>query len=314
MSAEEIWNDLRAERERPIFRRVSEDHPYDIYVGIDLHEAPVLMLLSAHPVEQLPRLKALDLSQTVRHDGKFAIVIALSVSELLHPFSHVCEDLIASLRQFHPAGREAAFLLTRLEKWRRLLEATRKGLSHEELLGLIGELLFLERLIARVGEAPAINAWLGPTGAPQDFQSGEHIYEIKVCAIAAHKIAISSLDQLHTPGTHTTLIVFSIGSAGAEQGGAFSTNSLVSRIRRLISDPIASSAFDVKLAEVGFDETQEESDALFVVDKERAFDVRRGFPCLTPLSVPSAVVSAQYCIDLDGCAQFEIPFSSVTGK
>ena len=57
MSAEQIWNDVRAQRERPVFKRVDERHPYDVYLGVDVNELPVLMLLSARPVEQLPRLK-----------------------------------------------------------------------------------------------------------------------------------------------------------------------------------------------------------------------------------------------------------------
>ena len=56
MSAEQIWNDVRAQRERPVFKRVDERHPYDLYLGVDVHESPVLMLLSARSVEQLPRL------------------------------------------------------------------------------------------------------------------------------------------------------------------------------------------------------------------------------------------------------------------
>src|SRR5580698_5784721 len=118
MSAEQIWNDVRAQRERPVFKRVDERHPYDVYLGVDVNELPVLMLLSARPVEQLPRLKSLEVSQNVRHDGKFAVLISLSTPDLLHPFCSVCDDLIESLRSFTPAGAEAPYLLNRLEKWR----------------------------------------------------------------------------------------------------------------------------------------------------------------------------------------------------
>lgn len=309
MSAEHIWNDLRSQRERPIFRRVNENHPHDLYLGIDVREAPVLMLLSSRSVEQMPRLKSLDLSQNIRQDGKFAILITLSVPDLLHPFSYVCDDLIEGLRHFNTADGEAPFLLTRLENWRRLLEATKKALSHEELLGLLGELLFLEQLIPRLGSKSAIDAWLGPTGTPQDFQSGGHIYEIKVCPLGAHTVIISSLDQLHTSSIPTSLVVFSIGSAGLAQAASFSANSLVTRIRNLIQDPIALSAFDGKLLQAGFDEAQVESDSFFIVDRIKAFDVRDGFPRLTPLSVPQAIVDARYSLDLDHCREFEVSVS-----
>lgn len=312
MSAEQIWNDVRAQRERPVFKRVDERHPYDLYLGVDVHESPVLLLLSSRSVEQLPRLKSLEVSQNLRHDGKFAILISLSTPDLLHPFCSVCDDLIESVRNFTPPGGEALYLLNRLEKWRRLLETTRKGLSQPQLLGLMGELLFLEQLIARIGPASAVTSWLGPSGAPQDFQAGGELYEIKVCPIGAHIVVISSLEQLHTANTPTTLVVFSIGASSVEQSGAFTTNALASRIRHsLTDDPTASSNFELKLAELGFDEGQPECDSGFLVDTVRAFAVRDSFPRLTPASVPSAIPTATYSLDLDRCTEFEIPFSRV---
>jgi hypothetical protein len=312
MSAEQIWNDVRAQRERPIFKRADERHPYDLYVGVDARESPVLMLLSDRSVEQLPRLRSLEVSQNLRHDGKFAILISLSTLDLLHPFCSVCEDLIESLRSFTQPGGEAVFLLNRLEKWRRLLETTRKGLSQPQLLGLMGELLFLEQLIARIGATPAITSWLGPTGAPQDFEASGQIYEIKVCPIGAHEVIISSLEQLHTANTPTRLIVFSVGPSSSEQARAFSPNGLVSRIRNSLTDhPLAASDFELKLADLGFDEHQPECDVPLIAERARAFEVRDSFPRLTPVSVPDGITAATYSLNLDRCLDFEIPFPQV---
>lgn len=309
MPAETIWNDLRKQQERPIFRRADETHPYDIYVGIDADGAPVLMLLSSRSAEQLPRLKSLAVSQNIRHDGRFALLITLSAQELVHPFSYVCDDLIEGLRHVHPPGQAVAFLLARLQNWRRLLEGTKRRLSHEELLGLIGEILLMERLIPHLGPRASVNAWLGPAGASQDFQTGGHFYEVKSCAIGSHTVTVSSLEQLHTSGAASTLIVFFIGAAGEPQFGSFSANSLIARVRQLISDPVAASAFDGKLLQVGFDESQPESDGLFILDKEMAFDVRDEFPRLTPLSVPRGILGAKYYLDLEECLEFEISIS-----
>jgi Putative PD-(D/E)XK family member, (DUF4420) len=313
MPAEQIWNDLRAQRERPIFKRVNEAHPHDLYLGIDVQEAPVLMLLSSNSAQQIPRLRALEVSQNLRQDGKFAILISLAATELLHPFCYVCEDLIESMRRFIPPGGEALFLLNRLEKWRRLLETTKKGLSQPQLLGLIGELLFLEKQIPRLGTTAAVKSWLGPTGAPQDFQSGGRIFEIKVCAIGGHIVIISSLDQLHTGATPTNLMVFSIGTCAKDQRGAFTANTLVLRVRTLLTETPASPAFELKLAELGYDENQPECDSPFMVERVRAFDVRDSFPRLTPASVSGAISSATYSLDLDQCTEFEIPVSQVPG-
>lgn len=311
MSAEQIWNDVRAQRERPVFKRVDERHPCNLYLGVDVNELPVLMLLSDRSVEQLPRLKSLEVSQNLRQDGQFAVLISLSTADLLHPFCSVCDDLIESLRSL-TEGEAAPYLLNRLEKWRRLLEATRKGLSQPELLGLIGELLFLERLISQIGAVSGIAAWLGPDGAPQDFQTGGRLYEIKACPIGAHAVVISSLEQLHTGNAPATLIVFPIGSSSVGQTGAFTPNGLVARIRQsFANDAPAASSFELKLAQVGFDETQPECEGGFLVGTIRAFSIGESFPRLTPASVHRAISSATYSLDLDFCTEFEIPFSRV---
>jgi hypothetical protein len=313
MSAEQTWEELRIQRERPIFRRVNDVHPFDIYLGIDAHDAPLLMLLSSQSVGQLPQLRALEVSQNVRHDGKIALLVTLASSDLLYPFRYVCDDLIESLRTYTNTGSEALFLLHRLEKWRRLLEASKRGLSHAELVGLIGELLFLERLIHSIGPVAAVDAWLGPSGAPQDFQNGGRIYEIKSCAIGGHTVVISSLEQLHTGTTPTSLIVYGIGSCGADSSGAFTLNQLLTRIRQVLESTTATSTFELKLGEVGYDEKQPEAESPFVVQKIRAFDVRNTFPRLTPTTVSPAVTSATYGLDLDHCGEFEISLSQVPG-
>ena len=312
MSAEQVWNDVRAQRERPVFKRVDERHPYDLYLGVDVRESPVLMLLSHRSVGQLPRLRSLEVSQNLRHDGKFAILISLSTPDLLHPFCTVCEDLIESLRNLTQTGGEALFLLNRLEKWRQLLETTRKGLSQPQLLGLMGELLFLEQLVERIGPTPAVSSWLGPTKAPQDFEAGGHIYEIKVCPVGAHAVIISSLEQLHTANTPTTLIVFLVGPSSLEHPRAFTPNTLISRIRNCLTDhPLASSDFELKLGDLGFDEHQPECDVPLIAERARAFEVRDSFPRLTPVSVPNGIIAATYSLNLDQCLDFEIPFSQV---
>lgn len=313
MTAEDTWDDLRSQRERPVFRRVDEAHPLDIYLGIDATDTPVLMLLSSTAASELPRLKSLEVSQNLRHDGKFALLVSLTNSELLHPFRYVCDDLIESLRNHASNGTEASFMLHRLEKWRRLLEVSKRGLSHAEILGLVGELLFLEKLASSIGLTRAVDAWLGPSGAPQDFQSGGQIYEIKACTIGGHVVVISSLEQLNTGTTPAILIVYSIGSSSAEATGAFSLNELVGRVRSPLEGTAAFSTFELKLAEVGYDEKQIEADNPLLVQNIRAFDIGQGFPRLTPAMVARAVVSATYCLDLDQCKQFEIQMSQVPG-
>jgi hypothetical protein len=310
-SAEHIWNELRVQPERPVFRRVDEIHQSDLYLGIDTKEAPVLMLLSPKAVERLPHLRALEITQNIRHDGRFALLITLRNADLFHLFQYVCNDLIESSRGLTNLGQESMFVVHRLEKWRRLLEGGGRGLSRSELMGLVGELLFLKRLIRAVGCSAAVDGWLGPSGAPQDFQNGGQLYEIKACAVGSHQVAINSLEQLNTGATPAHLIVFFVGTSTPDQEGAFTPNSLVRSVRDTLADSPAASSFELKLAGLGFDEQQPECDSPLVVENTRAFALVHSFPRLIPGSVPAAISSATYCLDLYRCADFEEPVREV---
>lgn len=309
--AEHVWNELLVQNERPIFRRVDESHPFDLYFGVELNNAPVLMLLSVHQAQELPTLKALEISQNLRQDGRFALLVRLADPDLFNPFSSVCQDLIESLRDIKSESEEPTFLVNRLEKWRRLLEPRRKGLTESEIRGLIGELLFLEKLIMKCGEVQAVEAWLGPEGAPQDFQLQGCLYEVKTCTVGSHVTKITSLEQLHTSGAPTYLIVLFVATAAEGQNGAFCLNDLVLRLRDRIVTNAASAIFELKLTELGFDEGQVECNSKFLFEKARSFHVTEAFPRLTPTQVPAAVASATYCLDLDQCAEFEISYSQV---
>ncbi len=314
MSAEVTWEQLRGQHERPVFRRVDDTHPYDVYLGIDHRDAPALMLLSNKAAPDLPRLKALELSQNLRHDGKYALLVTLANPELLHPFRYVCDDLIECLRSHAaPVGKEATLMLHRLEKWRRLLELGRVGLSQAEIHGLIGELLFLERLVPLLGSAAAVQAWRGPSGAAQDFETGGRLYEIKTCGVGGHVIVISSLEQLNTGSAPAHLIAYSIGSSGANGEGSFTLKQVVTRIRTMFEGTSAASSFDLKLVEVGYNQEQPEADEPVIIPHVRAFTISEGFPRLSPSTVGTAITSATYCLDLDACKEFEIHISQVPG-
>ena len=150
-----------------VFRLLDESHPLDLYAGLDQDNRRVLMLVTQLPPEELPPTGAVEVTVHLRRDGEYAVLFRLARTELNEIFGRLCQDLVDSTRA---ATKEngAAALFQRLNRWRRLLEPGRVGLSDSELRGLYGELWFLWTMAIPVhgavdavnGIAAGLSAWL----------------------------------------------------------------------------------------------------------------------------------------------------------
>jgi len=105
----------------------------------------------------------------------------------------------------------------------------KSGLSTEQQLGLYGELLVVRQLIASIGEANAIEAWLGPASEQHDFVFGAFDAECKTTTSEKRIHTIGSASQLEKiPGRDLWLISVQITRAGLDAGE--SLNELVTAV------------------------------------------------------------------------------------
>ena len=64
--------------------------------------------------------------------------------------------------------------------------------------------------------------------------------------------------------------------------------------------------FEERLGAVGFDWTDDYSDKPWVVGQEALYEVREGFPRITPAMVPGGVGNVRYIISLPDCEGFRV--------
>jgi hypothetical protein len=154
-------------------------------------------------------------TRTVQKKGREFLEVATATSSLQRQFYHfavaVAERVIVEKR---PAV-EAVGL--ELQCFTDLLEE-KSILAIERQIGLVGELLFLERLIAR-GGLNALDAWLGPIGEPHDFRLEAREFEVKT-TLSPHRIhTIHGTEQL-VPSLGCTLYLVSVllGPSGVSKG------------------------------------------------------------------------------------------------
>jgi len=179
------------------------------------------------------------------------------------------------------------------------VEAT--GLSRNQLRGLIGELLVLEkRVLPALGPDEAIASWTGPLGTPHDFQLASGLkLEVKAVNYDADRVLINGLGQLEGGGDPLELGVVRIENTGRDAADSVTATRQVSLIRAILAHtPAALQSFNTLLRFVGWDDevnTDADSVRLARIDWHK---VTSTFPRLTVATAPPGVVDASYVIVL----------------
>lgn len=301
-SIEELWSKI-ADEDTPTgaFRLYDDSHPLDLFAGIDLEGRRVLMLVVDQAPQDLPVPGVIEVSLRQRGDGRFSLLFRLARPEFHELFGRLCQDLVETTRT-SDRHNGTAHLLLRLSRWRKLLEPGQgQGLNNQQLRGLFGELWFLKTVaIPNFGHLVAVHGWNGPLGAPQDFQLGNALVEIKTMLPGAHSISISSADQLENGSASLQVAVFVI-----DPSEGTSLSSLVRELRQeLTSTSAAATEFDIRLAELGYTDRPEYDQLHFAVQSVRYYPITDAFPRIIVSQLPAGVSNVTYNLDLLLCGPY----------
>lgn len=297
---EELWSTLRRE-EVSVQRRVDARHPLDLYADFERPDRPGLVLFSQTCPPEAPTLKAIGIERHQRHDGRWSLRIFLEEARLLPVFAELCRDIIDCTRTGVDDLRASGVILSRIDRWRSLLQAEPSGLSRSIIRGLIGELLFLEtELLPTIGPDEAVLAWTGPLGTDQDFRlpSGLKI-EVKTVDRDADRVRINGLSQLDGGADPVLLAIVRVEDTGHDAAGALTAPRLIARIREQLSGaPGAREAFEALLRMLGWTDSNAGPDVVVRLTRIDHHPVTAQFPRLTPSSVPTGVTEASYTITI----------------
>lgn len=307
---EEVWVEIQKEVEsRPIadgsykLRRTDPELRFDVFGGID---SSGYVMLAIGTTKVPPALKldssSLDYFRQQRGDGTWLMALRLRQTGLSCVFGRLCQDLVDATAEVRDEAALVSLFRERLALWKRLFDYGSSGLLEpNQVKGLIAELLMLEKVLID-GERSmleAVTAWVGPTGADQDFQFSDEAIEVKAVSIGAETISISSLQQL-TSLVPIRLSVYVMRSSSTGEASAIGLNTLVPRLEgRIAGVPEALSVFRGRLLECGYVENPHYEAILFQVMSIEEFPVNDGFPRLTVTTVPRGISAANYSVSLE---------------
>jgi hypothetical protein len=229
-------------------------------------------------------------------ESAFLDLVCLS-SGLNEVFSELIVDILQDMRSEEPDAAEICRAV--LEEWKDLFGSGSIGMGAEQITGLVGELLVLEKLTAL---NPSMLAnWDGPMGGIHDFRRGRRALEVKASTRRHGRFfSISGHQQLEAPidgDLHLAALRLAQNS-----GGEFSIPVLLERIRRNGVDP---ALLIYRLTELGYapGSSEQADSSRFDVSEWLIYQVNDAFPRIVAASFvggqpPASVVKISYEIDL----------------
>jgi hypothetical protein len=262
---------------------------------------------------QLPRLQGASVT-IVNSDGEpRSQTVTFELSAHSTAFKAVFVELAARLiRDVCNESSASSGILAvarRLSIWARFFDARENdGLSRSRQLGLLGELICLQRLCGIMEPCAAVSAWTGPIGTPHDFQTTAGAIEAKLSTSSTpERVRITSerqLDDSIVPWLGLFVVLTQESASGAT-----SVPQSVDQVRTVIAGaaPGASPLFEERLLSAGYvDSDRAEYEIRVVVRSADFLHVRGDFPRLRPSELRSGVFAVSYEIPWSGIAPYRV--------
>jgi len=297
--------------------RIETTHPLEVFAAVREEDMARGLLFECSKDVSPPWRFRFD-SEGIRlidkkdpSDGVRRIVLVLERIDLGAIFSVIAQDLIAASRGASTAADALTVIGARLSAWQSCLKVRREGFGKQQIVGLFGELVILEKISNSIGFDRALAHWSGPERRLHDFEMSAFAIEVKTSLGLRGSVSIGSLEQLDTVEVNE-LILCRVALVADPEG--VDLRALVSRLRA-VADCMGSAVrgeFDRKILLTGFVdiESLEISSNCFSVSAIEAYQVLDGFPRLTKETVALGVTSAEYQVDLANAAMFCLPVAT----
>lgn len=303
-SSIEKIKDLLSAQSNSSYKRYDSQHPFDIYLGVDHLGRKSLALIMRARQEKIVSTKTIATQYTQREDGSLMLSFGLEDEHLLDLFYKFCEDIIETTRD---SKVEDGFSLVveRWSTWIKFFQKTALPLSESQILGLIGEVYFLQNvMLAEYGLDASLEAYIGTDMAHKDFSINDTWYEVKAIHNGVRAVKISSIQQLDSdkPGK-LEIITFDQGTPNTD--GNITINLIISEFRSNLERKWQL-LFDEKMRKTGYveDERYDEYNYQFVCIDE--YIVSNGFPRILKKELPLGITKASYEIDISAIQQYKV--------
>jgi len=264
---------------------------------------------------KLPQFRGFKLSLTEENNPDRNLIIQLVDPADKSIFNSLIRELREVIEITDSEEQIVKNVLERLNQWADVLsKLPLHRMSEQELTGLYGELLILERLLkTTVTEREILESWTGPNNQGSDFQFSEGIaIEVKAStSLKSQEVSISSERQLD-PQTAENLFLTHIVLEKNRASGE-TVNDLIWRLNERLRARTLVARFRKLLLSAGYNEQDAEyySDTRFTERSVKIYRVTDDFPKIERGTLPPEVSNVKYSLNLSGCDGFKISESKL---
>lgn len=173
------------------FIRVGENRDLSLFVGKDEKGNYAFDFRGTYVPVRIAQSDVITVQQG-KSGENYILRFSLCNSELLEYFSTFCQDLLDSTEAIKDDEDAYKTLCSRYFSWKKLFRPNNGGMNDNEVMGLIGELLFMQDyMIPHYGVNMALDSWMGPEKTHKDYSTESVWYEIKAISAGKDSVKIS---------------------------------------------------------------------------------------------------------------------------
>lgn len=234
----------------------------------------------------------------------------LEIQLISHTYEDIFDAFVADMASTAAGAQDAAsvpsLVAARVRRWQAFLREHIEGLTSQQQRGLFGELHVLSFALGSIDREHATLGWVGPSGAPQDFNFGATAIEVKTSAGKnPQRVRISSERQLDS--SHLDHLLLWHVSVDERIGLGETLPEAVQRNRGLVVGTPSELVLEEALFSAGYHEAHEGRYTIgYSVRSSQVFEVRDSFPRLVESDCPPGLGDVHYSIELGALAAFEV--------
>jgi hypothetical protein len=286
------------------FIRIGENRHINLYVGKDEYGRYSFDFRGIFKAARTNSSEVISVTH-ISNGNENYLRFSLENPELLEYFCTFCEDLVESTSVIVDDETAYKTLRSRYFSWKQLFRPNHGNLTEIEVMGLIGELLFLrDEMIPQRGIEAALDSWTGPEKTHKDFSFENDWYEVKTINSGKESVRISSIEQLDGPN-RGFLVVYILEKMSPSYNG-IKLNVLVNSIISIIKESCHKELFMAKLSLFGFDFSPENDNYVYNLKSCTKYEVEDEFPRIKKETLPESVIKVQYEIILSDLEQFKL--------
>lgn len=283
--------------------RLKEHDTLHIYVGKDDNGRFSFEYRGHYTPSRLLGSEVISVAQT-KTGNLLSLCFSLENTDLLEYFCTFCDDLINSILETTDENTAYKVLCQRYLSWKKLFRPNQGRLNENEIMGLIGELLFLrDKMFPSHGFDVSLDSWTGPEYTHKDFSLDDEWHEVKTISVGKSTVKISSLEQLDCD-VKGTLSIYELEKMSSTFNG-IRLNDLVSQIIGLLNSH-QRELFMSKLSQFGYDFSPEYNNYVYSLSSYNQYQVADDFPRLKRDDIPVSIQRVQYDIIIAEIDKFKI--------